>query len=108
LAAATFRASDIMMRRLTDAQYIHHPADLRIQHEMHGYHLESFWAVDEIVALGEENAEAALQANPALLARLRAASSEPLPRRHLPTVPSGLARLLRRKTEGNAPPAKGG
>lgn len=72
LAAMTFRASDIMMRLLTDAQYIHHPADLRIQHEMPGYRLESFWALDEIVALGEANAEAAFAAQGGLLERLRA------------------------------------
>jgi NTE family protein len=71
LAAMTFRASDIMMRLLTDAQYIHHPADLRIQHEMPGYRLESFWALDEIVAMGEANAEAAFSAQPELLERLR-------------------------------------
>ena len=84
LAAATFRAADIMMRLLTDAQYIHHPADLRIQHEMPGYRLESFWALDEIVALGEAEAEAALRAHPALLERLQAASSAPSRRRQLP------------------------
>lgn len=99
LAAATFRASDIMMRLLTDAQYIHHPADLRIQHQMHGYHLESFWAVDEIVALGEANAEAALASRGDLLARLQALSGEPQPRRTLPGAPAGLAKLLRRKTD---------
>lgn len=84
LAAATFRAADIMMRLLTDAQYIHHPADLRIQHEMHGYRLESFWALDEIVSLGEMNAEAALRARPELLADLREASGGPPARRRLP------------------------
>jgi len=84
LAAATFRAADIMMRLLTDAQYIHHPADLRIQHEMPEYRLESFWALDKIVDLGEAQAEAALRARPQLFARLRAASSAPMRRRPLP------------------------
>jgi NTE family protein len=102
LAAATFRASDIMMRLLTDAQYLHHPADLRIQHEMHGYHLESFWAVDEIVALGEANARAAFASQPDLLARLQATSLPPLPRRRLPSAPAGLTKLLRRRNEGGA------
>ncbi|MFU8887517.1 MAG: patatin-like phospholipase family protein [Trueperaceae bacterium] len=93
LAAATFRAADIMMRLLTDAQYIHHPADLRIQHEMPGYRLESFWALDEIVALGEAEAEAELRAHPALLERLQAASSAPSRRRRLPPPPdTGAAR----------------
>jgi len=84
LAAATFRAADIMMRLLTDAHYIHHPADLRILHEMPGYRLESFWALDAIVELGEAQAETALRANPQLYARLRAASSAPMRRRPLP------------------------
>jgi NTE family protein len=91
LAAATFRAADIMMRLLTDAQYIHHPADLRIQHEMPGYRLESFWALDEIVALGEAEAEAQLRGHPALLGRLQAASSAPLRRRPLPQAENGAA-----------------
>ncbi|MFO8151342.1 MAG: patatin-like phospholipase family protein [Trueperaceae bacterium] len=97
LAAATFRAADIMMRLLTDAQYIHHPADLRIQHEMPGYRIESFWALDEIVALGEAEAETALRAQPALLERLQAASTAPMRRRSLPPAavdgpPDGWAR----------------
>jgi NTE family protein len=103
LAATTFRASEIMMRLLTDLQYIHHPADLRIQHEMHGYHLESFWAVDEIVELGAANARAALAAEPDLLERLQAASGPPPPRRRLPAAPAGLAKLLRRRGEGATP-----
>lgn len=86
LAAATFRAADIMMRLLTDAQYIHHPADLRIQHEMPGYRIESFWALDEIVALGEAATESALRAQPALLERLQAASGAPMRRRRLPAL----------------------
>jgi len=84
LAAATFRAADIMMRLLTDAQYIHHPADLRIQHEMPGYRIESFWALDEIVELGEAETDAALRARPALLERLQATSGAPMRRRRLP------------------------
>ena len=86
LAAATFRAADIMMRLLTDAQYIHHPADLRIQHDMPGYRLESFWALDEIVALGEARADASLRAHPELLERLQAASGAPMRRRALPAT----------------------
>jgi len=92
LAAATFRAADIMMRLLTDAQYIHHPADLRIQHEMPGYRLESFWALDEIVALGEAEAEAELRTHPALLERLQQASSAPMRGRSLPQAAPGLPR----------------
>jgi NTE family protein len=81
LAAVTLRSADIMMRLLTDAQYVHHPADLRVQHEMPTMRMESFWALDEIVAQGEVNAEAALRARPELLARLQAASGPPAPRR---------------------------
>lgn len=90
LAAATFRAADIMMRLLTDAQYIHHPADLRIQHEMPGYRLESFWALDEIVSIGETNAEAALRSQPELLARLHQTSGTPMARRRLPPPPPSI------------------
>jgi len=46
--------------------------------------MESFWALDEIVELGEAQAETALRADPQLYARLRAASSAPLRRRPLP------------------------
>jgi NTE family protein len=60
MAAMTLRASDIMMRILTDAQYVHHPADLRIQHELPTYRLESFADLDAIVAEGEAVAEEAL------------------------------------------------
>jgi len=83
LAAVTLRSADIMMRLLTDAQYIHHPADLRVQHEMPTMRMESFWALDEIVAQGEVNTEAALRARPELLERLQAASGPPAPRRPL-------------------------
>jgi NTE family protein len=59
-AAVTFRATDIMMRLLVDAQYVHHPADLRIEHELRRYRLESFRDLDAIVEEGERVAEAAL------------------------------------------------
>jgi NTE family protein len=85
LAAATFRAADIMMRLLTDAQYIHHPADLRIQHDMPGYRLESFWALDEIVALGEARRGLASRA-PRAPGTPQAASGAPTRRRPLPAA----------------------
>jgi NTE family protein len=74
MAAMTLRASDIMMRLLTDAQYVHHPADLRIQHELPTYRLESFGDLEAIVEEGEATAEAAVDAARDLLrgrARLR-------------------------------------
>ncbi|MDA0700392.1 MAG: patatin-like phospholipase family protein, partial [bacterium] len=86
LAAVTLRAADIMMRLLTDAQYIHHPADLRVQHEMPTMRMESFWALDEIVAIGEVNTEAALRSHPELPERLRKASGPPMRRRSLPSA----------------------
>ncbi len=100
LATATLRATDIMMRVLTDTQYVHHPADLRIQHELAEVRIEAFWELDAIVAAGESNAEAAFRAQPDLLARLQAASDRPTPRRSLPSMSerrpprgSGIARL---------------
>jgi NTE family protein len=84
LATATLRATDIMMRILTDTQYVHHPADLRIQHELAEVRIEAFWELDAIVAAGESNAEAAFRAQPDLLARLQAASDRPTRHRSLP------------------------
>jgi NTE family protein len=60
MAAMSLRASDIMMRILTDSQYVHHPADLRVVHELLTYRLESFADLDDIVAEGEAVAEKAL------------------------------------------------
>jgi NTE family protein len=77
IAATAFRAADVMMRLLTDLAYIHHPADLRIAHALPGYRLESFWALDEIVAAGEVQAEADLRAHPGLLRALQEASATP-------------------------------
>jgi NTE family protein len=54
MAALSFRATDIMMRLLTDAQYVHHPADVRIAHVLERHRFESFRALDEIVEEGEE------------------------------------------------------
>jgi NTE family protein len=87
LAAITFRSADLMMRVLTDLQYVHHPADLRMVFEMDEYRLESFWALDAIVAYGEAQANAQLEAQPALLAQLKAASGAPLRRRAVPKPP---------------------
>lgn len=84
LATATLRATDIMMRILTDTQYVHHPADLRIEHELPEVRIEAFWELEAIVAAGVANAEAAFRKDPELLARLQAASDRPTPRRHLP------------------------
>jgi NTE family protein len=70
LAAVTFRATDIMMRLLTDAQYVYHPASLRIQHELPTHRVEAFWELEQIVEEGEAVAEATLDAAGALLQRI--------------------------------------
>ena len=53
MAQMVLRSTDIMQSILTDIQYNMHPADLRVQHAMPHVRVESFWAFDEIVALGE-------------------------------------------------------
>ncbi len=70
MAAVMLRSTDIMMRLLTDAQYVHHPADLRIAHELPTVRVESFWELEAIVAAGEVEAERVLDANAAWLERL--------------------------------------
>ncbi len=84
LATVTLRSTDIMMRLLTDTRYVHHPADLRIQHDLPEVRLESFWDLDAIVAKGETNAEAAFRAEPGLLRRLQASTGAPGAGRPLP------------------------
>lgn len=86
LATATLRATDIMMRLITDTRYVHHPADLRVQHELPELRIEAFWELDEFVAQGEANTEAAFRARPELLEQLQAASHRPPPRRRLPAA----------------------
>lgn len=56
MAQMMFRSSDIMQSILTDLQYSMHPADIRVQHSIPHIRVESFWAFEEIVALGEEAA----------------------------------------------------
>jgi NTE family protein len=51
------RSSDVMQSILTGMQHSLHPADVYVRHEMPHIRLESFWALPEIVALGEEAAE---------------------------------------------------
>ena len=53
MAQMILRSTDIMQSILTDIQYNMHPADMRVQHAMPHVRVESFWAFDEIVALGE-------------------------------------------------------
>jgi NTE family protein len=89
LATVTLRSTDIMMRLLTETRYVHHPADLRVQHELPEVRLESFWKLDEVVAQGEANAEAAFRARPELLRRLRDASGGAGVRRPLPQPDDG-------------------
>jgi NTE family protein len=70
MAAMTLRSADIMMRLLTDSQYVHHPADLRIAHELPTVRIESFWELEAVVAAGEAEAERILDANADWLQRL--------------------------------------
>jgi NTE family protein len=70
MAAVMLRSTDIMMRLLTDAQYVHHPADLRIAHELPTARVESFWELEAIVAAGEAEAERVLDQHAGWLERL--------------------------------------
>ncbi len=70
MAAVSLRATDIMMRLLTDSQYVHHPADLRIVHELPTARVEAFWELEAIVEAGEREAERVLAANAEWVARL--------------------------------------
>lgn len=54
------RSSDIMQSILTGMQHSLHPADLYIQHLMPHIRVESFWAIEEIAALGEATSELSL------------------------------------------------
>ncbi len=56
------RSSDIMQSILVDIQASLHPPDLRIRMSMPEYRIESFRDIDEIVAIGEATAAAALEA----------------------------------------------
>lgn len=56
MAQMLFRSTDVMQSILTDLQYTMHPADLRVQYPMPHVNVESFWAFEEIVAIGEWSA----------------------------------------------------
>lgn len=56
MAQTLLRATDIMGSILTEVQYTMHPADLRVQYPMPHLNVESFWALEEIVAIGEWSA----------------------------------------------------
>lgn len=56
------RSSDIMQSILADIQASLHPPDLRIRMLMPQYRIESFKDIDDIVAIGEAAAEAAIEA----------------------------------------------
>jgi hypothetical protein len=56
MAHMIFRTSDIMQSILTSIQYTMHPADIRVEHPMPHILMESFWSLEEIVALGERAA----------------------------------------------------
>ncbi len=50
------RSTDIMQSILTNMQHSLHPADIHVRHLMPHIRVESFWAFEEIVRLGEETA----------------------------------------------------
>jgi NTE family protein len=56
MAQMLMRSSDIMQSILTDMQYTLHPADIRVRHIMPHIRVESFWSLEDIVALGEKTA----------------------------------------------------
>ncbi len=53
MAQMMLRANDITSSILTELQYNLHPADLRVQYGMPHINIESFWALEEIVGIGE-------------------------------------------------------
>jgi NTE family protein len=56
MAQMLLRANDITSSILTELQYNLHPADLRVQYPMPHINIESFWAFEEIVSIGEWSA----------------------------------------------------
>ncbi len=62
MAQMLLRSSDIMQSILVDIQASLHPPDVRIRMSMPQYRIESFKDVEDIVAIGEATAEAALEA----------------------------------------------
>ena len=56
------RSTDIMQSILVDIQASLHPPDLRVRMSMPQYRVESFKDLDDIVAIGEAAAEAAIEA----------------------------------------------
>jgi NTE family protein len=97
MAQMLLRSSDIMQSILTDIQYNLHPADVRVQLDMPHIRIESFWAFEEIVKLGERAALRALGAAGLLpddeqrhAASLLASRAAPLPE---PADPKAKRRL---------------
>ena len=50
------RSSDIMQSILTEMQYCLHPADVRVKHALPHVRVESFYALESIIELGEQEA----------------------------------------------------
>ncbi len=50
------RSGDIMQSILTEMQYCLHPADVRVKHHMPHIRVESFWALQDCLELGEQEA----------------------------------------------------
>lgn len=81
------RSTDIMQSILTDIKYSLHPADVRVRCLMPHILVESFWELDEIVALGEETAEATFKAAN-LTARLGRTAVKTITSQPEPELPS--------------------
>ena len=56
MAQMLLRSSDIMQSILTEMQFCLHPTDIRVRHTMPHINIESFYAFEEIVELGERAA----------------------------------------------------
>ncbi|CAN5851131.1 patatin-like phospholipase family protein [soil metagenome] len=50
------RSTDIMQSILTEMQYCLHPADVRVKHNMPHVRVESFYALEAVIELGEQEA----------------------------------------------------
>lgn len=84
------RGSDIMQNILTNMQHSLHPADIHIYHPMPEMRVESFWAFEEIVALGETAARAVLEQQDALARLPQSAQPGRLRPAHRPELQGGV------------------
>ncbi len=88
MAQMLLRANDITSSILTEMQYNLHPADLRVQYPMPHINVEAFWALEEIIAIGEASA---LQVFVRAGLLPHALTAEPEPLQTLPSTPEEAA-----------------